>query len=223
MYILYNNFSIDSARTTFTLTTTQERQQFSAEIIIVIPIIAIIVCTVLSLVLIALFILILRKKRSKNELKYMPSKDCKQINSPTVDEGTGQVMEPLRLDEEECKKDRDMLQNKDVSDTSFDTATSVPQNKLVIEVLCKVESSFPSRKNETCSPSDNQCVTDLYATVNKKKNVEPLPEYAVVNKKRNKENLMKESLSFEDMYAAVEKSIPPVIPIKVDGLLENLN
>jgi len=198
-----------------------------------IVLISIIIFTIICITFIIALTITLHRKEIKR-LKAIRNKENKHAHSLTVDEGTGQVMNVMR--QEEGENDVEIsLQTQDMRHSTNETASIGNSNKkLVREASHKVKSSSPPLDSEHSSSGDNKCLTDIYATANKSRKNEnvineiqeqSLPEYAVVKKgMENEENLVKDySLSVEDLYTAVEKSIPPIGPMKTEDLLNDLN
>ena len=147
------------------------------------------------------------------------------INALTVCKETGQLVNIKGTNLEHLELRESGHYNQDVFYSTIDESINVEGLKSV-----KINSDY--NIEDKLMSQDMRCMTGVYASVNKSKKKKKVPDqptemYATVSKKDRdidiEKNTAKEQPNIQDLYSVVNKHMTPVIPMKSDDLLNDLD
>ena len=184
-----------------------------------------VILTVLVIVIVIVLMCYNLRGRGLCRLKVLGVARQPHINALTVCKETGQLVNIKGTNVEHLELKESGHYNQEVFYSTIDESINV-------EGLKSVKINSDKNIEDKLMSQDMRCMTGVYASVNKSKKKKKVPDqptemYVTVNKKDKdidiEKNTAKEQPNIQDLYSVVNKHMAPVIPMKSDDLLNDLD
>ena len=185
----------------------------------------VVILTVLVIVIVVVLMCYNLRGNGLCRLKVLGVAPQPHINALTVCKETGQLVNIKGTNVEHLELKESGHYNQEVFSSTIDESINV-------EGLKSIKINSDKNIEDKLMSQDMRCMTGVYASVNKSKKKKKVPDpptemYATVNKKDKdidiEKNTAKEQPSIQDLYSVVNKHMTPVIPMKSDDLLNDLD
>ena len=222
--------STTTQSTTTHSTTNETTKQF--EIVTIVAVITVVVIlTVLVIIIVIVLMCYNLRGSGLCRLKVLGVARQPHINALTVCKETGQLVNNKGTNVEHLELRESGHYNQEMFSSTIDESIKAKTGSHV-EGMKSVKINSDKNIEDKLMSQDMRCMTGVYASVNKSKKKKKVPDqpmemYATVNKKDKdidiEKNTAKEQPNIQDLYSVVNKHMTPVIPMKSDDLLNDLD